>query len=264
LAVFLTEQQTHFVLVPGLEIKRSLGISRGKDDKIDAKKIAKYAFEKRDELKTYEMPSEQINLLKRLLSLRVRLVKQRAGYKASLKEQKRILIKKENKVLFESQEKIIKYLTKQIGTIEKEMDDIINNNDSLKTIYKLIISIKSVGPQTALFLIVYTSAFKKFANWRKFASYVGTAPFPNSSGTSIRGKTKVSNLAYKKIKSLLDQCAKSAIQHNPEMKIFYKKRVEEGKNEMSTINIVRNKILARIFAVVKRGTHYVDIMRYAA
>lgn len=264
LAVFLTEQHIPFILVPGLEVKRSLGISRGKNDKIDAKKIAKYAYEKREELQTYIMPSTQLISLKSLLSLRVRLVKQRAGYKASLKEQKRVLIKKENKVLLESQKKIIKYLTKQIDTIEKEMDDIINKNDSLKAIYKLIISIKSVGPQTALFMIVYTNAFTKFAKWRKFASYVGTAPFQNSSGTSIRGKTKVSNLAYKRIKSLLDQCAKSAIQHNPEMKIFYQKRIEEGKNEMSTINIIRNKILARIFAVVQRGTPYVDTMRYAA
>jgi len=264
LAVFLTEQHIPFVLVPGLEVKRSLGISRGKNDRIDARKIAKYAYEKREELQAYIMPSKQLSALKRLLSLRVRLVKQRAGYKASLKEQKRVLVKKENRVLFESQEKTIKYLTKQIDAIEKEMDGIINNNDSLKAIYKLIISIQSVGPQTALFMIVYTNAFTKFAKWRKFASYIGTAPFPNSSGTSIRGRTKVSNLSYKKIKSLLDLCAKSAIQHNPEMKIFYQKRVEEGKNEMSTINIIRNKLLARIFAVVNRGTPYVDTLRYAA
>lgn len=264
LALFLAEQRISFVLVPGLEVKRSLGISRGKNDKIDARKIAKYAYEKREELQAYIMPSKQLDSLKRLLSLRVRLVKQRAGYKASLKEQKRILIKKENKVLFESQEKTIKYLTKQIDNIEKEMDDIINNNDSLKAIYKLIISIQSVGPQTALFMIVYTNAFTKFVKWRKFASYIGTAPFPNSSGISIRGRTKVSNLAYKRIKSLLDQCAKSAIQYNPEMKMFYQKRVEKGKNKMSTINIVRNKILSRIFAVVNRGTPYVETLKYAS
>ncbi len=264
LAVFLTEQHILYALVPGLAVKRSLGISRGKDDKIDAKKLAKYAYEKKEDIQPYDMPSKQINSLKSLLSLRNRLVKQRAGYKVSLNEQKRVLVKKENAVLFDSQEKIIKHLTKQIDTIEKEMDDIVNKSDSLKAIYDLITSVKSVGPQTALFIMVYTNAFTKFSTWRKFASYVGTAPFPNSSGTSLRGKTKVSNLAYKKIKSLLDQCAKCAIQHNPEMRMFYKKRVEEGKNEMSTINIIRNKILARIFAVVKRGTPYIDTMKYAA
>ncbi len=119
------------------------------------------------------------------------------------------------------------------------MASIIKEDDKLNEIYDLIVTVKGVGPQTALFLIVYTNAFTKFKNARKFASYCGIAPFPNSSGTSIRGRTKVSHLANKRIKSLLDLCAKSSIQFNPEMKRYYDKRVEKGKNKMSTINIIR-------------------------
>lgn len=59
-------------------------------------------------------------------------------------------------------------------------------------------------------------------------------------------------------------CAKVAIQHNHEMKAYYERRVEEGKSKMSTINIIRNKILARMFAVARRGTPYIDIHKYAA
>lgn len=264
LSVYLTEQNVPFALVPGLEIKRSLGLSRGKDDKVDAKNIAKYAYRLRDEIKPYKLPSEQIQTIKRLLSLRERLVKQRAGYKASTKEQKRILIKKENNILFKTQEKMIEYLNKQISILDQEMMDIIESNEKLNLQFKLIISIKGVGKQTALFLIAYTDGFTKFNSWRKFASYCGTAPFPNQSGTSLRGKTKLSNLANKKLKSLLDLCAKSAIQCNIEMIKYYNKRVGEGKNKMSTINIIRNKLLARIFAVIDRKTPYVDFMKYAA
>lgn len=263
LAVYLAEQNIPFALVPGLEIKRSLGIARGKDDKVDATKIALYAYRLKDEIKPTELPLEDVTTLKRLLSLRERIVKQRAGYKASLKEQKRVLDKNKNKVLFDSQEKIITYLSKQIDNIEKEMDNIIKKNKHLNQIYKLITSIKGVGPQTALFMIAYSNGFTKFKNARKFASYCGIAPFPNSSGTSIRGKTKVSHLANKKIKSLLDLCAKTSIQFNPEMKIYYEKRIEKGKNKMSTINIIRNKILSRIFAVVERNTPYINLMKYA-
>lgn len=264
LSVFLTEQKLSFALVPGLEIKRSLGISRGKEDKIDATKIAQYGYRLRDEIKLYNMPCKDIINLKRLLSLRDRLVKQRAGYKSSLKEFSRVLALKNNKVLLETQEKIIRYLTKQINIIEQNLDSIINSNDTLKNVFKLITSVKCVGRQTALFIITYTEAFAKFKTWRQFASYCGTAPFPNSSGTSLRGNTQVSHLANKKVKSLLDLCAKVAIQHNPEMKAFYKRRVTEGKNKMSTINIIRNKLLSRIFAVVNRETPYVDFMKYAA
>ena len=210
------------------------------------------------------MPSKTIDSLKRHLSLRDRLVKQRAGYKASLKEQKRILAKKNNEKLFGIQERMIKYFTKQIDALEEKIQAIIIQEDKLKEIFDLLMTIKGVGPQISLFMIAYTDAFTKFKNHRKFASYCGVAPFPNSSGTSVRGKTKVSHLANKKIKSLLDMGAKSAIQCNFEMKKYYEQRVENGKNKMSTINIIRNKLLARMFAVVNRKTPYVDVCKYAA
>ncbi len=264
LSIFLDEKGIKFSMIPGLEIKRSLGITRGKDDKVDAQKIARYAYRLRDEIKPTKLPGKDIEKLKRLLALRDRLVKQRAGYKTTVNEQKRVLLKKDNGVLISTQEKMIKYLTKQIAAIEKEINEIIESNETLKKQFTLITSITSVGAQTALFMIVYTQAFTKFTKYRKFASYSGIAPFTKLSGTSIRGRTKVSNLANKKIKSLLDQCAKNAVIHNPEMKEYYNRRVEEGKNKMSTINIIRNKLLSRIFAVVKRETPYVNINKYAS
>ena len=70
LSVYLSENKIPFLIVPGLEIKRSLGIARGKNDKVDATKIALYGYRLRDELKPYQMPSQQLLSLKRLLSLR--------------------------------------------------------------------------------------------------------------------------------------------------------------------------------------------------
>lgn len=263
LALFLTENNYPYVLLPGLELKRSMGITRGKSDKMDAKRIALYAYEKRESIIPYEMPVEEVVQLKRLLTLRERLVKQRSGYKASLGEYKHFLMKKDNVSLFEVQENMIKVLNKHIDKIDKELTDIIKGNGNLKKMYDLIVSIKGVGPQTALFIIAYTNGFTRFKTWRKFASYCGVAPFPYQSGTSIRGRTKVNNLANKKIKSLLDLCAKSSIQYNIEMKLYYEKRLKEGKTKMGTINIIRNKILSRIFAVVQRETPYVNTLGYA-
>ena len=262
LAVYFSEHKVPFLMVPGLEIKRSLGISRGKDDRIDAAKIARYAYRLRDEIEPYRLPSKQLLELKTLLSLRDRMVRQRAGYKTSLNEQKRVYKDKGNSVLFKAQEHLIKNLSTQIGAVDKELLDIVCSNDELQCIYKLITSIKSVGQQTALFMIAYTDGFTKFKDSRKFAAYCGIAPFPHSSGTSVRGKTKVSHLANKKIKSLFDLCAKNAIMHNQEMKKYYNKRVEQGKNKMCVINIIRNKLLSRIFAVVNRKTPYVDLLKY--
>jgi len=264
ISLFFTKRNIPFSLISGLEIKKSLGISRGKDDKVDATKIALYGYRLRDEIKLSKLPSIAISKIKRLLTLRERLVKQRAGHKSTIREQKRIYLRKENTLLFETQEKIIKFLTKQIKNIELEMKEIIEVNQELNQQYKLVVSVKGIGNQTALFMIVTTNGFTKFKTWRRYASYCGIAPFPNTSGTSIRGRTKVSNLANKKLKSLFDLCAKSAIQNNPEMKIYYHKRLEQGKNRMSTINIIRCKLMARAFAAVNRQTPYVNTLKFVA
>ena len=162
MSVYFSEKKYSYIVIPGLELKRSMGITRGKDDKIDAKRIASYTYEKRRKLKPYELPQENIIQIKRLLSLREKLVKQRAGYKGTLGEFKTFLKRKDNKMLFDIHEKMIKELSKQIEKLEKKLDDIVQNDQQIKQMYKLIISIKGVGPQTALFLIVYTDKFTRF------------------------------------------------------------------------------------------------------
>jgi transposase len=159
---------------------------------------------------------------------------------------------------------MLKALSSQINKIDKELNNIVNEEPAIKKLFDLITSIKGVGKQTALFMIAFTNGFTLFDNWRKFASYAGTAPFPYQSGISIKGRTKVNHLANKKFKSLLNMCATTSIICNPEMKTYFERRKAEGKNGMSTINIIRNKILARIFAVVNRGTPYVDTYKFAA
>lgn len=264
LSVFLSDQKLPFFVTSGLEIKRSMGIVRGKDDKVDAKRIALYGYRLREELKPSKIPSKIIVELKTLMTLRNKLVKQRAGYKATLKEQKSVYKTKDSKEIFAIQKTMINTFTKQIKIIENRIMKIIKENSELQNTFKLITSIKGIGQQTAIIMLIYTECFSKFENSRKFASYCGIAPFPYQSGTSVKGRTKVSHLANKKIKSLLNMCAISAIQHNPEMKKYYLKRIKEGKNKMSTINIIRNKLIARAFAVVKRQTPYVNTMKFAA
>ena len=264
LASYLAEKHVNFTIVPGLEIKRSLGIQRGKNDKIDAKNIALYAFRRKKEIKPYQMPDKSLTQLRQILSLREKLVKQRAGYEGTLKEQKKFLNKSENILLFSIPKKIIRQLNKLINTLEQKIDLILEENLEIKKNYDLITSITGIGRQTALYLIVITNNFLLFENHRKLASYAGVAPFQYSSGTSIRGRTKVSNLANKKIKSLLSSCAISAIRYDPELRLYYKRRIEKGIHKMNTINAVRNKLLARIFAVVKRGVPYIKTHAFAA
>lgn len=261
---FFQERCLNYHIVCGLEIKRSLGISRGKADKIDAKRIALYAYRRRDELLPCKTPKKQLKVLKSLHTLRDRLVKQKSGHVKALKEQRRVYDKKDFKTVFEVQEKMIKTLAIQIGKVEDQISSIIEEDEDFRLNFRLVTSIKGIGKQTANTLIIYTDNFTKFETWRNFASYCGIAPFPYQSGTSVRGRTKVSHLANKNIKSILYMCAMTAIQYNPELKQYYDQRIKNGKNKMSTINVVKNKLVSRVFAVVRRQTPYVDTMKFAA
>jgi transposase len=261
LAGFLHHNGFRFAIVPGLEIKRSMGITRGKSDKIDAKTIAEYAYEKREKIRLHRMPSMVVSRLKSLLSLRERMVKERAAFKKRLGEYALFLERGENDILFEAQERMLAHYDREINRIEEEMNGLIQKDETLKTQFKLATGIKGIGPQTALMLIVLTNGFTQFDSWRKFASYCGIAPFPNSSGKYM-GKSRTSHLANKGIKAMLSCCAVCAVRHNPEMKMYYERRIAEGKHEMSTLNIIRNKLLSRVFAIVRRGTPYVETFKY--
>jgi len=264
LAVFLNERNTSFSMVAALEIKRSLGIVRGKNDQIDAKRIAGYAYLRKEQLMAFELPSTNVLKLQKLISLRERMVNQRAGYMGSLREYRCMLKQKDYALLCSTFKKMIHYLSKQIGAIENEMKGLIAEDEKMGILYHLIVSVKGVGLILASNLLVVTNCFRSFADSRKFACYAGIAPFEKQSGTSLNAKSRVSHFANKKIKSLLNLSASSAIQADPELKAYYQRRVEMGKSKMSTLNIVRNKIVHRIFAVVKRGTPYVSLYKHAA
>lgn len=262
LAIHLTDLNKAFSMVPALEIKRSMGIVRGKDDAIDSKRICEYAFLRKDVLKPYVLPSKNILNLQRKLAYRAKLVRQCAGYKAELKENDFLLVGEND--LRSIQEQTIQFIDQQIKQIEKDAMDLIKNDKVLNELYKLTVSVKGIGFVIASHMLVVTNCFSKFENGREFACYCGVAPFELQSGTSLRGRTKVSQLANKKLKALFTHAATTAVMHDPEMKLFYLKKIEAGKSKMSVLNIVRNKLIHRIFSVVKRGTPYVILQKHAA
>ncbi len=134
----------------------------------------------------------------------------------------------------------------------------------MKTNYQLSKSVKGVGKILGIQMLLHTHNFTRFEEWRQFSAYCGLVPYPFQSGTSINGRRKIHAISDVKMKSLLSMSAISAIQHDSELKLYYQKRVEEGKPKMVVLNIIRNKIVSRIFATVKRGTPFVELSKFAA
>jgi len=254
---FLHQHLVAFTKVNALTIKRSIGMVRGKTDKVDARRIAGYGYEKRGALVKNLPEPKDLERLKRLNSTRSNLVKQHAAILCSIKEHRNIGIA-EKDLIIKVPLTILKAYEKQIALLDQEIKQVIEYNQEYNKNFKLLQTIKGVGKVVALATIIKTANFTRFSNARKFACYCGTAPFEHSSGSSIKGRTRVSQLADKNMKTLLDLGAKSAIQHDPEIREFYQRRIGMGKSKMSTINIVRNKILSRMFAVIKRQTAFMD------
>lgn len=264
LAVFLTESGILFTMAPAMDIKKSMGMKRGKSDRIDSKAIALYAWQKRDEIRPTVLNSGMVAQLRQLLTLRDKLVRHRTAYKNSIKDLRDTFFEGETSFLNESHHRMIEYLNHEILLVEKEIETIIESSEQWLINYKLIQSVKGIGSVLGKYLIIYTENFTRIDNPKSFACYAGIAPFEYSSGTSIKGRTRVHPFANKLLKSLLNTAAMGAIRINGEYKAYYQRRTQEGKNKMSTLNIIRNKLVIRVFAVVKRKTPYVDLTKFAA
>lgn len=253
---FLHDRQIDYVKRPALDIKRSAGIKRDKTDKADARMISKYGWQRREELKPMK-PLRQVQIdLQQLMAYRDKLVSDKASYQSRIKELKEQMQQKLHKSIIESTESIMQLLKEQIKKTEAAIKELIRKDEDLAVNYELAQSVKGVGFATTVHMLIKTENFTRF-NTRKFACYCGVAPFKNESGTSVRGRAKTSHLANRKIKSLLTMAAISAINYDPQLKAKYAEKLQEGKAKMVALNIIRFKLIERIFSVIKRGTPYV-------
>ena len=245
-----------FYVVNPLHLKRSLGLIRGKNDKIDAVRIAEFIKKNYQETNPYIPQREELNLMQILLSERRFKVKQRKQLKTKNKENSVLSNKKIAKTLTIKNNRLIKELSKQLKELESEIKQLISEDELLKTLNKQLKSIPGVGDILCWNVLVKTNEFKTIKDPRKMACYAGVAPFANTSGTSVFGKSRVSNYADKGLKKVLHLGAMSAIRLENDLAYYYRRKVKEGKNKMSVLNAVRNKIIHIIFALIKNQEYY--------
>jgi transposase len=260
---FCASQNISYVRIPGLAIKRSLGLTRGKNDRIDAARIANYGDEKYKQLEPEKPINTGILRLKDLLGFRKRLVRESAGYKTSIQERKHMYEVNKSDLIIKILQKKLDANDELLAEIENAIDELIMNDQALLTNYKLLTSIKGIGKVNAWMTIAYTENFTSFTNARSYAVYVGVIPFDHTSGTSIKGKRRVSKLANKELKQELSQAAKSAILWNKEMKEYAARKLA-NKPYGIVANNVKFKLILRMFTIVKKGENYVDILPKAA
>lgn len=242
------------------QIKHSCGIHRGKNDKQDAYKIAGYALRYIDKFKVFQFSDHIVQTLKELISERSLYVADRAKYQAQLVDQQTymptaIYLQKKERL-----QEIIHQLDTVIKDIEKQMQVLIQTDPILYNQFRLLCSVDGIGARTSLKMIVETNGFKDFTDPRKFCCHAGVAPFEQTSGSSMRTRSRVSHRADKSIKALLHMAALcAATKIEGELKEYYKHKINQGKNKMSVLNAIRAKLIHRMFAVIKRNEPYQKI-----
>jgi len=243
--------------IDAAQIKKASSLDRGKNDKIDSRRIAIYASKNIDRMRLWKPLSSTLEKIKHLASLRERLVETKKRLITPINEFEEVGDVVMAKLLAKTIKSSLAAIDKDLKNVEIRIISIVNEDENLKQLYKLITSVVGIGFVTAINLIVYTNGFTVLRDTRKLACYCGVAPFEYSSGSSIRGKTKVHYMANKKLKCNLHMASLSAVKLDPDLKAYYERKIAEGKNKMSVLNAVKNKLLARVIAVVNRQEEYV-------
>ena len=239
-----------------LDIKHSMGIARGKNDAVDAGRIAEYAHNHRDKLRLYEKPSEAIMKLQYLLTERRQYMRQRTA----LINLNSAMGKYETREARTRNESAIHHCEKLVKKVEEHMMAVLCTDPDVKRNFDLVSSVKGIGLINAINTVVYTNNFKAFETPRRYACYIGVAPFDHTSGTSVKGRTQVSKICRTLQKAELSMAARSAVIHDPGLKRYYQRKMKEkggGKDVHGIVlNAVKFKLILRMFAVVKSGQPY--------
>nr|WP_307866747.1 transposase [Pedobacter sp. ASV19] len=253
----LTKMKGKVVVEPAMRIKNSLGIIRGKNDKLDAARIARYLIKNLPELKLWMPRRKIIDELSSLSTLRERMVRVNKMITTPLYEDDGFIeagissanIKLCNQLMVDSKE--------LIKNVELKIRMLWEQDERCSRLMKVMLSVMGIGDVIALKILIHTNEFRTITTARAFASYCGVAPFAYDSGTSVKSKAHVSHVANKKIKSLLHNAVRTCIGFDPEIRAYYKRRVEvDKKNKMSIMNSIKFKLIWRVFACIRQDRLY--------
>ena len=207
---FLSKKNYALWVENAVVIQRSLGIQRGKNDMLDAKRIAQYACRFQDKAKQWIPDRSVIQKLKALISTRERLIKAKDSLEKPLKEYKKFM-PDSYPMLKQSCQASLQELEKSIAQVEKQIQELIDSDEKVKQQYRIATSVKGIGPVTACQMILCSGEFTKIQTGKQLACYAGVVPFEHSSGSSVRGRPRVSHWANKTLKKCLHMAALSAL-----------------------------------------------------
>jgi transposase len=243
-------------VINALHLKKCMGLVRGKNDRVDAQRIADHIDLHERNMTPSVLPERSLRKLRVLVTCRKRLVRMRTSMSVPARELASLKDKDLAKGIGASAQRLSAQIDKEIAAIEERIRVVIEGSAEMTEKFKLITSVPGVGKVLAWELLIKTDMFRSISDPRKLACFAGVVPFEHSSGTSVNRRPRVSMNADRALKKLLHLAALRVTQLNGELQDYYFRKVAEGKNKMAVINALRNKIVARVCSAVNNNRPY--------
>lgn len=145
----------------------------------------------------------------------------------------------------------IAYLEEQMEKTRRQIKKHIDDDPDLKTSAKLLESIPGIGAATAALLLAELGDMARFSNARQVAAFAGLVPRIRESGTSVRGRARLSKVGSSRLRKSLYFPAITALRFNPLIKSFGLRLSAQGKSKMLIIGAAMRKLLHLAYGVLK-------------
>lgn len=249
LALYVYEQQHVVSLINPVAIKAFAAsrLTRSKTDRVDASLIARFCATQQPPVWT--PPAPEVQELQALVRRLDALVEMRTM------ERNRLSAGETLAAVRASIEAHVAYLQQEIAQTERLVQQHIRQHTVLFKQLTLLLSIPGIGAATAALLLAEIN-FAAFGNARQVAAYVGVVPRLRQSGSSVRGRSRLSKIGSARVRHALYFPAVTALRCSPVMQQWADGLRARGKCEMQIIGAVMRKLVHLAFGVLKSGRPY--------
>lgn len=221
---------------------RSQGL-RNKTDAVDARALAEFCRQK--EPAPWQPPSPAHRQLKALVLRHQALVEMKT------QETNRVEVSRE--AVQPSLQAHVNWLEEELKRIEALIQQSIDDDPDLRIQNELLISIPGIGDRTSSTLLAFGIGEGRFQSAAQFASYAGLTPRHHESGTSIRGKPRMSKIGHGRIRSAVYMPALSSLHRTKWGKVFLDRLAANGKSPKLIVGAMMRKLVQVAFGVIKSG-----------
>jgi transposase len=221
-------------------------------DKMASQAIALFGLER--QLQAWQPPDPLYKKMRQLTREREQLTAEMVVLKNQLHAEEAEA--QGNKKSMQRTKKRLALISTQMAEIAGELKELVETNQEVKKLVQLLSTIVGVGFLTAATVLAETDGFALIGNKRQLTSYAGLDVKEKQSGTSIKGKPRISKTGNRYLRKAMYMPGLTAIRHDERLKGVYVRLLSKHGIKMKAAVAVQRKVLEMMFTVYKTGKAY--------